>query len=452
MNKHILSYLLIALIAIASGCKKFLNEKPDARLDVPSSLTDFQALIDYYPAISNSEPCSGEMSGDNYYLFDADYQALASAYFKRIYTWQNTGLFAPGSNEWFTTYRPVFTANTILDNLYKVSISPVNQNDFNNVKGEALYIRGKAFLKIAGLWTSQYDGSTASSQLGIPIRLTSDFNQASVRSNLQETYNQVIADLIAAAHLLPVTPLQVLRPSKPAAYALLARAYLFMGSYMQAKLYADSCLQLFNTLIDYNNLNTKASYPLAKFNPEVIQESLMITSPPLNNVRARIDTDLYSSYAANDLRKTIFFKAGTNGSHVFRGSYEGSVSLFGGIATDEVYLIRAECLAREGNTASAINDLNTLLITRFKAGTFIPFVAANSTAALALILTERRKELLMRGLRWNDLKRLNNEGANITLIRTINGQTYTLLPNDLRYALPIPDDIIQLTGMAQNPR
>ena len=71
---------------------------------------------------------------------------------------------------------------------------------------------------------------------------------------------------------------------------------------------------------------------------------------------------------------------------------------------------------------------------------------------MALILLERRKELLMRGLRWMDLKRLNMEGAAITLTRTVNGQVYTLPPNDLRYALPIPEDVIAISGMQQNPR
>lgn len=58
----------------------------------------------------------------------------------------------------------------------------------------------------------------------------------------------------------------------------------------------------------------------------------------------------------------------------------------------------------------------------------------------------------MRGLRWMDLKRLNKDSANIILTRQVNGQTYTLQPNDLRYALPLPEDIIQITGMQQNPR
>ena len=58
----------------------------------------------------------------------------------------------------------------------------------------------------------------------------------------------------------------------------------------------------------------------------------------------------------------------------------------------------------------------------------------------------------MRGLRWMDLKRLNEIGAGLTPKRVINNITYTIVPGDLRYALTIPEDIIDETGMLQNPR
>ncbi len=58
----------------------------------------------------------------------------------------------------------------------------------------------------------------------------------------------------------------------------------------------------------------------------------------------------------------------------------------------------------------------------------------------------------MRGLRWADLKRLNRDGANITLTRTVNGQVFTLPPNDLRYAIAIPENVIEIGSIQQNPR
>jgi hypothetical protein len=58
----------------------------------------------------------------------------------------------------------------------------------------------------------------------------------------------------------------------------------------------------------------------------------------------------------------------------------------------------------------------------------------------------------MRGTRWTDIKRLNKEGAGISLKRNVNGNSYILPANNLRFALPLPDDIVSLSGMQQNPR
>jgi hypothetical protein len=124
------------------------------------------------------------------------------------------------------------------------------------------------------------------------------------------------------------------------------------------------------------------------------------------------------------------------------------------LATDEIYLIRGECYARAGNKDAALTDLNTLMIKRWKNnGTWVPFTATDANDALGKILTERRKELCFRGTRWSDLRRSNKEAQfAITLTRVVNLQTYTLPPNDQRYVLPLPPDVIRLTGMPQNPR
>jgi hypothetical protein len=169
-------------------------------------------------------------------------------------------------------------------------------------------------------------------------------------------------------------------------------------------------------------------------------------SPP----RALIDTTLYESYMDDDLRKSAFFTA-SNGYHKFKGSYTRSNTFFTGITTAEMYLISAECYARLNDVDNAMEQLNTLLLNRISSGNFIPVTAVDQTDALNTILEERRKELIFRGLRWSDIKRYNEMGASITLHRLIDGVTYTLAPNANYYALPLPDDIIRITGMQQNP-
>lgn len=447
-------YLFFIMVTVCS-CQKYLDAKSDKKLVTPATLQDMQALLDSYWLVNQLDIGAGEVSADNYYLSNADWAGMTE-YYQRMYLWGSDHLFAPrldgSGNNWSYSYDNVYRANVVLDNLPGMARTTENQADWDNVKGQALFLRAKSFLQVAWIWSLAYDSVTAATDLGIPLRLTADFNIATTRSSVQHTYDQIIHDIKEAISLLPNTPLQVMRSAKPAALALLARAYLSMRAYDSCAKYADECLLLNNSLLDFNTLNASASYPVSQFNTEVIYESMYPNPAPLTAARAKMDTILYQAYATNDLRKTIFFRAGS-GSISFKGSYEGGANKFSGIATDEVYLMRAECFAREGKVTEALNDLNTLMKTRWnKQVTYIPFMATGQRECLTLILNERRKELVMRGLRWMDIKRLNKEGANITLTRVINGQSYTLLPNDLRYALPIPEDIIQITGIQQNWR
>lgn len=445
-------FISLALIGLSLfGCKKYLDAKSNKKLVIPSSVQDLQALLEYYARVNQFDPAAPEKSADDYYLTLTDWSSLTVETDRRTYTWEKDYLFPAGANDWSYCYDNVYRANVVLQNLPSVERTGLNAAGWDNAKGHALFLRASSFLKIAWIWAGAYNESTAGKDLGIPLRLSPDINEPSVRSTLRQTYEQIIADAKQAVPLLPVTPLHVLRPSKAAAYALLARTYLSMRRYTEAWLYADSCLQLNNALVDYNTLNANASYPLPRFNKEVLFEAYMNTPSMLANTKAKIDSFLYQSYSPNDLRKTLFFKNNNNGTYGFRGGYSGLPNLFDGIAIDEIYLVRAECYARTGNTAAAMDDLNALLVKRWKTGTFVPYTAVDQADALKKILLERRKELLMRGLRWIDIKRLNKEGANIILQRSLNGHTYTLPPNDPRYALPIPEDVIQLSGMQQNP-
>ena len=150
----------------------------------------------------------------------------------------------------------------------------------------------------------------------------------------------------------------------------------------------------------------------------------------------------------------MFFSKHTGGDGYYvKRSYNGSgVTPFTGLAVDELYLIKAECLARVGEVGEAMKVLNSLLVYRFPPDKFEPLQATDAADALATILLERRKTLVYRALRWDDLKRLNKEGANITLTRVLDGEVFTLPPNDPRYVFNIPDDEIAASGITQNRR
>jgi starch-binding outer membrane protein, SusD/RagB family len=452
--RHIKNLFIATLLLLAfSGCKKFLDAKPDKQKIIPNRIEDLQSLLDFNFTMNLANSSLGEVSSDNYFISDTYFESIAPE-LRNAYLW-DTSIYRGFPNDWSNTYSPVYYSNIVLENIERIPRTDKNENDWDNVKGSALLFRAKSFLTGVWTWAKAYDANTAPNDLGIPLRLTSDFNETSVRSNVKDCYSRIIEDLNTAVTLLPVTPLHVMRPSKPAAYALLARTYLSMREYDSCWKYADLCLQLKSSLQDFNSssINASASYPISKFGEEVIMYSrIKNSSLNLSSASVLIDSNLYHSYNVNDLRKNIFFKNKGNGIYTFKGSYDGSATLFNGIATDEVYLMRAETFARKGNTTAALNDLNTLMSNRWQSTSFIPFSAGSPREALHIILEERRKELIFRDLRWMDVKRLNKEGANIVLRRIINSKTYELIPNDNRYALPLPQDVINISGMPQNPR
>lgn len=445
-------YILLCLCisSIALSCKKFLDEKQDRKLVVPSTLKDLQSLLDDYLRVNQYSSGMAEASSDDSYLPLATYQSIPETE-RRLYTWQKTNVNPRFPNDWSYGWDNIYRANTVLQFLPSIPRTAQNQSEWDNVKGQALCLRGKNLMQMAHAWCLAYDPATATTDLGLPLRLDPDFNQPSVRASLEDTYRQIESDLVEAIPLLAVTPLHVMRFSKPAAYALVSRLYWSMRQYEKAGPYADSCLALYNTLLDYNTLNASASYPVPKFNAEVIWHCTSVLHETVYASYARVDSNLYAMYAPDDLRKLVFFKPQTNNTFSFKGGYYASAAIFDGISTGEPFLIQAECRARAGDRNGALASLNTLLAKRWKAGTFMPRTAPDAPAALALILTERRKELPFRNLRWIDVKRLNKEGANISMKRIIGTEMYTLPANDPGFALPIPDEVIAISGMKQNP-
>lgn len=447
-------FCLLLLLFTCLGCKKFLEAKPDQQLIVPETVQDLQMLLNTWYLINEQDPYAGIISADNYYLKNDDW-AVQSEFERRMYAWEPKNLFSAGpNNDWGISYIKINIANTVLSHIDNIKRSERDEEEWRKTKGEALFLRARMYLQLISIWAEAYDNATSVSDLGVPLRLDPDFNIPSKRSTVKEVYDRIILDFQNSVDLLPTIPIHVLKPSKVAAYGMLARTFLFMREYKKAKFYADSTLNIKSTIIDYNEeipgfFNPDVEYPFAQFNPEVIFSSNI--SVPSSIYMGYVDSLLYDSYNNNDLRKTLFFFT-SSPVQLFKGNYEGANGLFNGISTAEMLLIRAEGFAREGNIESAISELNNLLEKRWVRGKFVPFLADDHNEVLDLILMERRKELVFRGLRWMDIKRLNKEGYNIILRRRLNGEEHILRPNDPRYALPIPEDVISLTGMEQNPR
>jgi len=432
------------------SCKKFLDVRSDESMFTPAALEDLQSILDDNSVMNLQTPSMTEVSADDYFITDEMFASIPNE--QDVYTWNR--IVYNYENDWSRTYNVIYNANLCLERSAAIRKDNYNTDKLNNVVGSALFFRGYSFLNLCWTFAKAYDPEQSKADLGIAIREQTDLNIPSIRSSAFEGYQAAVEDLRQSAAYLPDQPALPTRPSKTAAYGMLARAFLSMREYDSAYKYVSLCLELHNDILDYNSgeINSGnipfASYP---YNQEVIFYSVMSNSFSFKAPnRALIDTILYKEYSDADKRKEIFFRP-NNGYQRFKGSYAAhTTSLFTGLATDEMLLIKSECEARNGKANEAMNSLNTLLINRYETGSFSPVTAADAEDAVNKILLERRKELLMRGIRWSDIKRLNKEGRDIHLYREVAGNSYNLPPNDDRYALQLPDDIIKITGMPQN--
>lgn len=439
-------------LLLLSCQEDFLNVKPDKKLVVPHTLEDLQALLDNAEYLNEVSPGLNEVGAGDLYIKEERLQRLNYQQ-RNAYLWEKD--IYEGATvliDWDWSYRAIYYTNVVLEGLEDIAGNDT-ADDRGLIRGRALFYRAWTFYQLAQVFCKTYNDETAGSDPGIPLRLTSDINEPVRRATVQQTYDRIISDLEEAAGLLPPTADIKTRPSKSAAYALLAKTFLVMGDYENALQNINKGLNIHKVLLDYSSLDTNKSYPFDQFNAEVIFHSSMPLKSAFTSSYLNVDTLLYSSYHPDDLRKSLFFNV--DGDNIgFKGSYDGSRYLFTGIASDELYLIKAECQVRLSELDKARETMSTLLRNRYQQGsTNIPPSFTDQSKMLEWIAKERRKELIFRGIKWSDLRRLNrDQNMADTLTRIFMGKEYILLPQSPRYALPIPDLVIQLSGIEQNPR
>ncbi|PRD56705.1 RagB/SusD family nutrient uptake outer membrane protein [Sphingobacterium gobiense] len=443
-------------IILMTGCNKFLEEKSDKSLAIPTTADDFKALLNDWGYVNSDFASMGEACSDDFYLTDEDYSSLYYESDKRLYSWMPdyvTRSLSGGGHEWWHCYKGIYVSNSILKGLDENNLRDRRANE---IRGQALVFRAARYLDGIQIWAPVYNRETAASDLGMVIRLDPDMNLPSVRATVQETYDQILKDLAEALPILPVSTISPALPTQAAAHGLLARAYLIMGDYDRALQNAEQSLSFQSNLIDFNDLDEQASFPIPVTNQissEVVFFTRMYGSNMVNNLDiAKINPDLYGMYQDGDRRKAVYFRADNEGHYLFKGTHMGHSGLITGITTAELLLISAECYARLDDVDKAALTLNRLMINRLNKQSYQPYQFQDKHIALNTVLAERRKELIFRGLRWSDIKRLNRDGASITLHRTINGQNLNLMPNDKRYAIALPEDVIEISGIQQNSR
>lgn len=451
--KSILLIISILLIVCLIGCKdKWLEVKPDQSLVVPTSIADYQALMDNTTIMNSNYFGITEIGTDDFRLLDAAVTA-ATAPERNMYTWSNYDDFFEGlqSSDWRYAYNKILQCNIVLEGVSR--LMDANKEDLDRLKGTALFFRAFNYYGLSQVFAPQYVADQADHELGLSLRTSANVNKVVTRSNLKETFDFMENELKTAADLLPETASYKTMPTKNIAKAVLARLYLSKQDYEQAEFYANEVLKSYPDLLDFNTLDIKKSFPLARFNNEVLFHCTTVNYGTLNPSKHLVQDELVLSYSDNDLRRWIYFT--DTPSKTFKGSHNGTRLLFSGIALDELHLIRMECLARRGDFKNAILLLNTFLKTRYKkmdgVSTLQLYNAVSQDEALTHILTERRKSLCFRDLRWSDLRRLNlNPATSAKQSRWYKEVAYSLEPLSSRYTLPLDQDEIDLGGLQQN--
>ena len=453
------------MVCILVGCSKtdFLNEKPNSSIAQPTTIGEFQQLLENTDMF-NRTGALAQIGADDLFLTDANWET-ATATERNAYIW-NDIIYDGDQNvsDWNILYSAIFHANVVLDGMDKNNHLGTETGKYT--RAWALYARAFAYYDLVRTFCPIYNEATASIDLGVPIRLSANIDYLVQRSSLKDCMDLIINDLNSSLPDLPSErPTNNLnRPWKNAVYALLSRIYLDQRNYERAEFYADQSLAAYKKLIDYKTLNKNASNPFTFTNDEIIYYTTQVSKYPTTTIntastKAFVAPELIGLYQPNDPRKPLYFRQLTGGYYGKKIGYQGIGNYhFTGLATDEVYLIKAECLARRNEVLQGMNVLNELLVNRWDATMtnpalqFTPRTAINKEDAMNIILEERRKELVWRALRWQDLRRLNTEGLNKTLNRSLKGISYSISPNSLRYVMPIPDEEIFLSGINQNQR
>ena len=427
--------IYIMAIGLLVACNGFLDEKPSKVIDTPETLEALESMLDNSSSL-NINPALTLIMGGDYFSDDAGILAL-QPWEQNLHLWKADPFQVDDLiYDFRNCYNQIQIANIILENLETID---GDQQRKDRIKGAAYFFRAHAYYNLSVLFQEGPNMEGKGLESKIPIRNTTSMDLQAEYAGLEEIKQIIREDMAGAEVLLPDQVEYPFRPSKIAAKALKARMHLTWEEYDQALTLTEELVEGGLTLMDYKNVDESRSYPFELFNQEVIWQSRIAGYTFMYYPNAfQASPDLLGLYEDNDLRKDMFFVERTGGYMFFRGSYDGSISLFGGIASDEVYLIYAECLARAGELEKSAEVLNELLINRYQGDyEYLSFV--DEYSALSRIVQERRKELVFRGLRWSDLRRLNkDERFKQTLVRSYEGFDYTLSPDSERYVLPVP--------------
>lgn len=449
-----------------TGCNDYLDIKPKGE-KIPTTVSDYETLLNYESVQKVSDTYPAYLTDDVFLPDVAEGTATpglnsVDQSIRNLYLFKKE-VFGDAQDDgfWFASYNRIYYYNTVIDNIMDADGSDEQQK--LSIRAEALISRALEYLYLVNGYAKYYDVRTAESDPGVPLILDEDISKKNlVRASVKDVYAQIQSDLQTA---LPNLPMQAkgnaFRASKAAGYGVLAKMYLYMGNYAEALKAANEVLEINNSLLDLKKYAVvkpqssigRTNVPQDIDNPENIYIKF---APYVYGLSSKVfgSDELISLFSEDDMRLQVYFTK--NFRNIPTDKYVWAPYLRANLAVSspEIYLIAAECEAREGSIERAIALINKLRDNRIKNNTDI--VATDRNDALQKVLEERRRELAMSGMvRYIDLKRLNQESQFTKTVTHVTGEgTFSLEPNSPLYVLPIPAKVMRFNknSMKQNER
>jgi hypothetical protein len=436
----VMNNIILSLFFLLQSCENFTEtDMPISEINATSVFeernTANAAMTDIYAQIRDNGLLSGKPNGisKEIGLYTDELTWYGSSSLSSANFYNNTIIpsMVTVSSWWNSIYSQIYAANAVIEGVSKST--KLQQTDVDQLKGEAKFVRGLLHFYLLQLWGD------------IPYITSTDYNinTKAVRVPSSEVYVHIIEDLTEAANLLPDEYLTSgrVRPNSYAANALLARVYLFNGSWVEA---INSASVVINNATIYTweeNLNnvflkgsTTAIWQLmprtTNRNTDEATTFFFSSGPP---PLTALSENLIDSFESGDLRKVNWTKVITKGtsswSHSFKYKKSGTSSppLEYSIVLRlaEQYLIRAEARAQQDDLIGAKEDLNKI---RNRAG-LSNTNAESKSDILNAILQERRVELFTEyGHRFFDLKRSGRIDEFLLGIKSNWSNTKSLLP------------------------
>ncbi|KRD58829.1 starch-binding protein [Flavobacterium sp. Root935] len=447
---------LLALGLTLASCEDYLSDIPKGSKS-PTTLADYEAFLrDEY---TNHRV---DITGASQLLND-QYVTVASLANNRLfaanYMWDENAdriaLKVSDETMYYSSYAGISTFNLIIENA--LSTTQATEAEQRVVWAEAKVLRAMNYFNLVNFYADTYVASSASTKLSVPLITSANINAPSKQVTIQEMYDFILNDVKEALPYLLKVSQTPLHPNLGAGYAFYARVYLQMNNYTEALKYADLALAENNKLYDwigYYNTNkaiidvpnsyTATTSPMG-FN---YVENYNYRHGITNNLSTEnsIPVERAQRFETGDARFISRWKIYTVGAETYYRRTLSGFFNFGGITTVEVYLIKAECLARAGQISEALNVLNTVRKTRILPASYQDISTTDKTTALNAIFRTKNNELTNTLIPFADARRLNAEGVyKVSYTKTANGTTYTLSSDSHLWTMPFPQ------GATQNP-